>query len=185
MKLPKIAKSRLTNALSHFKILFLKNNIIVPEVSPTIPADAKTIGEKLYQCTVKMSGKQKFVSDEEFILSHESDDESLFHEVEDDSLKDEDYEPEEEKRSVDYIPLRTKVKVLRIVKEHPTWSLRSLRRKGCSRLKRKSEIKRWEKHIKAGGTKFDKYSIIDSWTYDRCEKARKNGESVNINLNLF
>ncbi|CAG9782302.1 unnamed protein product [Diatraea saccharalis] len=34
-------------------------------------------------------------------------------------------------------------------------------------MKYMRDLKIWEEHIKSGGTRKDKYNIIDSWTYDR------------------
>lgn len=71
-----------------------------------------------------------------------------------------------------------KIKVVNIAKKHPTWNLQSLQKNGCSRLKRKEYLSKWEEDIKKGGNKFDKYTIIDSWTYDRFVEARQNYQQV-------
>ncbi|XP_044579951.1 uncharacterized protein LOC123262029 isoform X1 [Cotesia glomerata] len=39
-------------------------------------------------------------------------------------------------------------------------------------------LKVWEKDVEHGGTKFDKYYVIDSWTYDRFVEARQNYQQV-------
>ncbi|XP_076302087.1 uncharacterized protein LOC143220302 [Lasioglossum baleicum] len=39
-------------------------------------------------------------------------------------------------------------------------------------------LKKWEEHIKSGGTAFDKYATIDSWTNDRFQEARNNCQQV-------
>jgi len=39
-------------------------------------------------------------------------------------------------------------------------------------------LSQWEKDIKHGGTNIDKYSIINSWTYDRFVEARNNYKQV-------
>lgn len=51
-------------------------------------------------------------------------------------------------------------------------------KKGCSRLKNLKSLKRWQEDIIHGGTKIDKHSIIDSWTYDRFVEARENFQQV-------
>ncbi|XP_026670698.1 uncharacterized protein LOC108626532 isoform X2 [Ceratina calcarata] len=45
-------------------------------------------------------------------------------------------------------------------------------------LKRKDQLKKWEESIKSCGTIFDKYALIDSWTYDRFVEARNNYHQV-------
>ncbi|XP_044580607.1 uncharacterized protein LOC123262454 isoform X2 [Cotesia glomerata] len=79
---------------------------------------------------------------------------------------------------MDYIPLEYKIKVLNIAKAHPSWKLETLQKNGCSHLKRMDHLKVWEKDVEHGGTKFDKYHVIDSWTYDRFVEARQNYQQV-------
>lgn len=93
-----------------------------------------------------------------------------------------EYHPDEKKaKQVEYIPLDYKVKVVNIAK-HPNWNLKNLQKKGCIRLKSMKDLKRWEEHIKKGGTIIDKYTTIDSWTYDRFIKARENLQVTTRNL---
>lgn len=40
------------------------------------------------------------------------------------------------------------------------------------------DLAKWEKHIKNGGSIFDKYAMIDSWTYDRFTEARQINQQV-------
>lgn len=53
---------------------------------------------------------------------------------------------------------------------HPHWTKNPLKgkrgiRKEYWNLKKKNNLKRWEKDIINGGTLIDKYATIDSWTY--------------------
>ncbi|XP_044583973.1 uncharacterized protein LOC123264637 isoform X2 [Cotesia glomerata] len=88
--------------------------------------------------------------------------------------------PDEKKKQkmMDYIPLEYKIKVLNIAKAHPSWKLETLQKNGCSHLKRMDHLKVWKKDVEHGGTKFDKYHVIDSWTYDRFVEARQNYQQV-------
>lgn len=61
---------------------------------------------------------------------------------------------------------------------HPKWTLQTLRQKGCSQLKRMDDLSRWERDIEKGGNVSDKYSIIDTWTYDCFIEARQNNQQV-------
>ncbi|GBO19182.1 hypothetical protein AVEN_38866-1 [Araneus ventricosus] len=50
-------------------------------------------------------------------------------------------------------------------------------------FKKMEYLSKWEEEIKKGGNLFDKYSILDSWTYDRFVEARENYQQV-TNRNL-
>ena len=39
-------------------------------------------------------------------------------------------------------------------------------------------LKLWKKEVEQGGTKFDKFHVIDSWTYDCFVEMRKNYKQV-------
>lgn len=78
----------------------------------------------------------------------------------------------------DYIPLEYKIKVLNIAKAHPTWKLETLQKHGCGHLKRMDHLKLWKKDVEQGGTRFDKFHVIDSWTYDRFVEMRRNYKQV-------
>lgn len=78
----------------------------------------------------------------------------------------------------EHIPLEYKIKGVNLVKMHPKWTLATLHKKGGSRLKRMDYLSLWENDIKKGGTAYDKYSIIDSWTYDRFVEARQHYQQV-------
>ena len=54
-----------------------------------------------------------------------------------DNSSPEEYEPEYKKRKRNYIPLDYKTKVVNIAEAHPSWSLATLQKKGCNRLKKK------------------------------------------------
>ncbi|XP_020292188.1 uncharacterized protein LOC109858896 [Pseudomyrmex gracilis] len=97
--------------------------------------------------------------------------------IEEDDYSDE-YMLEEETKVMDYIPLEYKIKVVNMAKQHPHWNLKTLQKKGCSRLKNIKCLPRWEKDIKHGGTNIDKYTIINSWTYDRFVEAKNNYQQV-------
>ncbi|GFV90605.1 HTH CENPB-type domain-containing protein [Trichonephila clavipes] len=50
--------------------------------------------------------------------------------------------------------------------------------RGCGVLKKKEHLPKGEEDIIKGGNKFDKYALIDSWTYDRFVDARENFHQV-------
>lgn len=69
-----------------------------------------------------------------------------------------------------YIPREYKIKVLNIAKAHPAWKLEIFQKHGCSHLKRMDHLKLWEKNVEQGGTKFDKFHVIDAWTFVEMRK---------------
>jgi len=176
------AKLQLKGAVVYMDKLLEENNLITPEPPSTVSYESMLIGEEMYHNAVQMIAEKKLITDEELIAIHEADENNFFRELEynDSDCEDSDeYQPDEKKaKQVEYIPLDYKVKVVNIAKQHPNWNLKNLQKKGCSRLKNMKDLKRWEEHIKKGGTIIDKYTTIDSWTYDRFTEARENLQQV-------
>ncbi|GBN35976.1 hypothetical protein AVEN_22431-1 [Araneus ventricosus] len=172
-----VSKLRLKDAVIYYQGLLAQNNLISSESSASISHEAMLMGEEIFQNTLDILAEKIIVSDEELIHENERCQEVLFEKVEGDVSSDE-YEPEEKKRYVEYIPLDYKIKVVNIAKAHPTWNLQSLQKNGCSHLKKMEYLSKWEEEIKKGGNLFDKYSILDSWTYDRFVEARENYQQV-------
>lgn len=179
------SKSRLKNAILYMEQLLLENDLVARESSGTISHEAIQIGENLYKSTVEILNNKIFVETEELIMQ-ETDEECLFHEVQDDSEIQDDSDqyilPEKEKKLTEYIPLEYKVKDVNMAKEHPNWSFKNLQKKGCSHLKTMKHLYRWEEDIKRGGTTVDKYAVIDSWTYDCFVEARANYQQVTTRI---
>ena len=59
-----------------------------------------------------------------------------------------------------------------MAREHPKWTLATIRANGGTALTRMDELKRWEREIKSGGTRIDKIITIKNWVYIRFVKAR-------------
>jgi hypothetical protein len=89
-----------------------------------------------------------------------------------------EYEPSPKRATRQHIPLDVKIKVFNLAKEHPKWSISTLRNMGSIHLKHKGMLAIWEKDIKAGGTKLDKLEMIDRWVYDRFVEARNRNQPV-------
>lgn len=169
------------DALVYYEKMLAENNLIEPTPSATITEQPMLLAEDLFQYTLQILQEKKFVSFDELIIFDEHDEENLFKEIESSSEESSDnYEPPEKTANLgnDLIPLDYKRKVVSIAAAHPKWSLAALQKKGCSRLKRMEELPKWAEHVKSGGTKFDKYATIDSWTYDRFKEARENNQQV-------
>ena len=174
------SKQRLKDAVVYFQHLLEAENLISREISPIISEEAMQIGEEIYKNTIDMLANKNFVSEEELIMVDEPDEERLFADVTGDNEDSSDeIEPEEKKQRADVIPLEYKMKVVNMAKAHPTWNLKSLQTKGCSKLKNMSYLARWEEQIKKGGTVQEKLEVIDKWTYDRFKEARENLVSDN------
>lgn len=173
-----MSKLRLKDAVVYYEGLLAENNLIASESSATISHEAMLIGKEIYENTLEMLGEKKLVIEEEVIHMNEEYEGMSFEEVEEDDLSDE-YEPEPKKgREAEYISFDYKIKVINIAKAHPTWSLQTLQKKGCRRLKKMEYLSRWKEAVENGGNTFDKYSVIDSWTYDRFVEARQSYQQV-------
>lgn len=73
-----------------------------------------------------------------------------------------------------YIPFSYKLKTVALAEAHPKWSLKTLHRHGCARLKSMQRLQEWKKDIKKrGGTKFDKWNYIETETFERFIEARE------------
>ncbi|XP_049769924.1 uncharacterized protein LOC126108656 [Schistocerca cancellata] len=170
-----VAKRQLKDVFIYCDTLLQEANIVDTEASATISADSMVIGEELYRATMEMLGEKILIIDNNLIHFDEVD---QFCEVEENSSDIEDYEPVEKASKGDYIPLETKIKVVKLVEGYPKWSLRTLQIKGSRSLTRKDELKIWEENIKPGGSTIDKYSIIDSWIYDCFVESCQNYQQV-------
>ena len=85
-----------------------------------------------------------------------------------------------------YISLEYKARVVALADAHPEWGLKTLQKRGASRLIRKENLAQWKKDIETGGTIYDKFYKIETDTLERFEKARASGEQVKfINLRVL
>lgn len=100
--------------------------------------------EEIFHCTLEMLGEKFMVEDDKLILPHEKDPDRLYKPAEEVETSDSDeYEPTEEKRrKLGFIPRKTKIKVLKLAREHLTWSLETLQRKGSMGLRWKDDLQR-------------------------------------------
>lgn len=87
---------------------------------------------------------------------------------------------EQFEEKVDYIPLSYKERAVALAEAHPKWSLKTLQKQGCSRLKDKRRLHQWKQDIKRGGTIFDKWKHIETETFDRFKEARECFEQVKL-----
>ncbi|KAF8788365.1 hypothetical protein HNY73_009872 [Argiope bruennichi] len=143
--------SKLKDVFVYYQELLAENNLIASESSASISREAILLGEEIYQSVIGMLSENIIVCYDELIHASERCDEELSENIEDNASSDE-YEPEGERKKE---------------KEN-----------GCSRLKRKDYLSKWEEDVRKGGSIFDKYAIIDSWTYDRFVEARENFQQV-------
>lgn len=116
------SKLRLKDAIIHMEQLLLESNLIAQESSGVVSHEAMQIGEDLYEYTVEMLGDKIFVEMEELIL--QDSDEDVPYDDSNDSQS-----MEEEKKTMEYISLDYKIKVVNLAKEHPKWNLKILQKK--------------------------------------------------------
>lgn len=172
-----ISKQLLKDGVIYYESLLVENNLIAKTSSNTLSEDAILLGQELYDKTWDILNEKKFITDEELIHVQEECREGNFTAVEDDSS--DEYVPDEKKCKIaEHIPLEYKIKVLNIAKAHPHWKLETLQKNGCSHLKRMDHLKVWRKDVECGGSQYDKFYVIDTWTYDRFVEARQNYKQV-------
>lgn len=109
--------------------LLIQDDLVALESSEIISHEAQQMGENLYESTIEMLNEKFFVETEELIMQESDDEEGQFKEIDD---QDDDFEyttPEEEKKSMEYIPLDYKIKVVNMAKAHPKWNLATLQKK--------------------------------------------------------
>lgn len=71
-----------------------------------------------------------------------------------------------------------KQKVIRLSDLHPNWSLKTLQKNGCKKLKSMRMLKKWREDVKRGGSRYDKLKRIDEETYENFVQARYYCEQV-------
>lgn len=71
-----------------------------------------------------------------------------------------------------------KERAVALAEANPKWSLKTLQKQGCSRLKDKKRLKQWKQDITQGGTMFDKWKQIKIETLERFKQARECLEQV-------
>lgn len=183
----KASKVRIKSAYVYCGQLLEENDQMSTETPTAIEQESIEIGKEMYQSIRDVIAEKTLVTEDELIAFDEIPEEGLWEEVEE-SVTDEsqpldeadDYEPPEKmpKAEKDFIPLDYKIKVVNLAKANPGWSLQSLQRRGAHRLKKKSDLQRWEEQIRKGGTTKDKYNTIDSWVNDRFTEARQCNQQV-------
>ncbi|KAL1488746.1 hypothetical protein ABEB36_014545 [Hypothenemus hampei] len=142
---------------------------LVNNKASAISPEAKLVGPETVDENV-------FVEDDERILDYEKDENNEYQG--DESSNTGNLLSKVGVKLCKLVPLETKIKVVQLAKQHPKWHLRTLQAKGSRKLKSKDNIRRWERDILKGGTIFDKYAAIDSWTYDRFVESRKQNIQV-------
>lgn len=71
-----------------------------------------------------------------------------------------------------------KEKTVALAEIHPTWSIKTLQRKGCHKLKDKRMLRAWKEDVKRGGTSIDKWKYIEIQTFEHFQEARACLEQV-------
>ncbi|CAL8138491.1 unnamed protein product [Orchesella dallaii] len=87
---------------------------------------------------------------------------------------------------MDNCSLQRKTEILKLIADHPNWSVSTIQRNGGKEFKHAKYKKRWEEHIKRGGTRFEQWRYIDEYTYGRFVDARKELKCIKeSNLKLW
>lgn len=131
------SKLLLKDAVVFFERLLAENDFIAPTSSTIISHDAMLMGREIFESTLQMLAEKVLISDEELIHMNEEVNDEAFEEVEGEYSSDEHEPPEKKPRETEHYSIDYKIKCINIAKAHPTWSLKSLQRHGCHRLKKK------------------------------------------------
>ncbi|XP_067212474.1 uncharacterized protein [Linepithema humile] len=170
-------KGELTNALKHCNSLLKAEDFLTNTPPDQISSVSVVMGEVICEEIIKILGDRQIVAEHDLILCDESDGEEIYEELK--TEENENYEPEEfESAPYQHITLEYKARTVALAEAYPKWSLAILHKKGCSRLKRRDDLKKWKKDVKNGGTRRDKWMHIDAETFDRFVEARASCEQV-------
>jgi len=61
---------------------------------------------------------------------------------------------------------------------HPKWTVKSLQKKECSKLKNAHMLRRWKEDVKRGGIFVDRWRYIETQTFKHFKEARECLEQV-------
>ncbi|XP_077279989.1 uncharacterized protein LOC143907229 [Temnothorax americanus] len=172
-------KGEFTNALLYANSIYESNDLLTKEPPKRISSVSIAMAECFSSAIIDIINENYVMAQEDLILYEDSDNEGLYEECKDDPTEDEDYDPTDyEEPSDDYIPLQYKEKVVALAEAHPHWNLKTLQKRGASRLKRKDYLIQWKADVKSGGTRMDKLQTIDAETFERFKEARNCYEQV-------
>ena len=131
-------------------------NIITGPAKEPVSEKSIAIGEKMAKAIIEVLKEMDFHEQEELFFCNEdipgedkenivpgavSSASSASSTSSDNEIDmDVEYEPDSKAIKSDYIPLDTKIKIVNLVREHPKWSLKTIRRNGGSSLDSKSHI---------------------------------------------
>ncbi|XP_014473194.1 PREDICTED: uncharacterized protein LOC106743652 [Dinoponera quadriceps] len=178
-------KGTVTNALNYCQRLLRSANLLTDTPPNEISSASVAMGEKIFK-EIKVILEDIPQDIHRTLLTDEG---SFSFEGSDNKVADEEREEEPDRKSpdfvaeqldttIDYIPLSYKEKVVALAEAHPKWSLKTLKKRGCSRLRDKKELARWKNDIKRGGTVVDKWKHIETETYERFKEAKEHLEQV-------
>lgn len=83
-----------------------------------------------------------------------------------------------ESKEPGYVSLQRKEEILKLAAKHPNWTLPTIQKHGGKELKHRTYKYLWKQQILEGGTKFDKFNIVDNAVISRFHEARKEFKCV-------
>lgn len=75
-------------------------------------------------------------------------------------------------REYELIPLSYKKKTVALAEIYPKWSIKTLQRQGCHKLKNKKMLRIWKEDVKRGGTLIDKWKYVEMQTFEHFQEAK-------------
>jgi len=74
---------------------------------------------------------------------------------------------------LDDCTVKRKIEILKLIQDHPKWSLSTIQRNGAKEFKYSRYKTRWEDHVKRGGTRFEQWKYVDEYAYKKFVEARQ------------
>lgn len=176
------------SGFSYCEQLLRQNNVLVGENQNFLTEKGELLGKKFADSIVKVLTNYEFSedlylsSDAETVINEcdsGTDNGSDFSDCEPEpGTSNSDYEVADENRSYEVVPFSVKKKIVQVARAHPTWSLPTLKRRGCAVLKSSRQLRRWKKEVKCGETRIEISKSVNEWTFHKFKEARKNRRPV-------
>ncbi|XP_071573952.1 uncharacterized protein [Temnothorax nylanderi] len=172
-------KNNLTNALIYCKSLLEAENLLTNTPPAQISHASIAMGEAIFNEIMFMLDDRKIIIDEDLIGAEDIDIDNAEEYEECIPRESPEFQPELPfSRDYEYIPLSYKEKAVALAEMHPQWTLKTLQRQGCHKLKNKKMLRIWKEDVKRGGTKIDKWKYIETQTFEHFTEARQCLEQI-------
>lgn len=78
-----------------------------------------------------------------------------------------------------FIPFEEKIKIVKLARKHPKWSLTRLKEEtDCQSLKSFDQLNRWIDQVETGGSRSEIKEKINKWVYAKCIECKESNEII-------